>query len=135
MTKPHLVARYMEGFFRQYLGALRGVSDKTILAYRDALKLLLCFAADLLGREVDELAIEHLDDKVIVAFLDHVEKKRNCCVRTRNARLAAVKSAPSTVSVRRRPFAHSVRAAARPVLIKLIVTSVPVSWSRMVFMV
>ena len=90
MNKPHLVANYMEGFFRQYLGALRGVSDKTILAYRDALKLLLCFAADLLGREVVELAIEDLDDKVIVAFLDHIEKERNCCVRTRNARLAAV---------------------------------------------
>jgi len=90
MNKPHLVANYMEGFFRQYLGALRGVSDKTILAYRDGLKLLLCFAADLLGREVDELAIEDLDDKVIVAFLDHIEKERNCCVRTRNVRLAAV---------------------------------------------
>lgn len=90
MNKPHLVARYMEGFFHQYLGALRGVSEKTILAYRDALKLLLCFAADRLGQDVDELAVEHLDDKVIVAFLDHVEKERNCCVRTRNARLAAV---------------------------------------------
>jgi site-specific recombinase XerD len=90
MNKPHLVANYMEGFFRQYLGALRGVSDKTIIAYRDALKLLFCFAADLLGRAVDELAIEQLDDKVIVAFLDHIEKERNCCIRTRNARLAAV---------------------------------------------
>lgn len=90
MNKPHLIAGYMEGFFRQYLGALRGVSDKTILAYRDALKLLLCFAADRLGREVDDLSIEHLDDKVVVAFLDHIEKERSCCVRTRNARLAAV---------------------------------------------
>lgn len=90
MNKPHLVANYMEGFFRQYLGALRGVSDKTIIAYRDALKLLLCFTADLLGRAVDELTIEQLDDKVIVAFLDYIEKERNCCVRTRNARLAAV---------------------------------------------
>jgi len=67
----------MEGFFRQYLGALRGVSDKTILAYRDALKLLLCFAADRLGRAVDELTLEHLDDRLIVAFLDHVEKERS----------------------------------------------------------
>lgn len=90
MNKLHLVARYMEGFFRQYLGALRGVSEKTILSYRDAIKLLLCFAADRLGRAVDELAVEHLDDKVIIAFLDHVEKERHCCVRTRNARLAAI---------------------------------------------
>ena len=90
MNRLHLVARYMEGFFRQYLGALRGVSDKTILAYRDAIKLLLCFAADRFGRPVDELALEHLDDKAIISFLDHVEKERHCCIRTRNARLAAI---------------------------------------------
>lgn len=90
MNRPHLIASYMEGFFRLYLGAIRGVSEKTILAYRDALKLLLCFAGDRLGLAVDELAIEHLDEKLIVAFLDYVEKERNCCVRTRNARLAAV---------------------------------------------
>ncbi len=92
MNKLHLIARYMEGFFHQYLGALRGVSEKTILSYRDAIKLLLCFASDRLGRAVDELAVEHLDDKVIVAFLEHVEKERHCCVRTRNARLAAISS-------------------------------------------
>lgn len=90
MNRPHLIGDYMEGFFRQYLGAIRGVSEKTILAYRDALKLLLCFAGDRLGLAVDELAVEHLDEKLIVAFLDYVEKERNCCVRTRNARLAAV---------------------------------------------
>jgi len=90
MNKLHLVARYMEGFFHQYLGALRGVSDKTILSYRDAIKLLLCFAADHLGRAIDELAVEHLDDKLIVAFLDYLEKERHCCVRTRNSRLAAI---------------------------------------------
>jgi site-specific recombinase XerD len=90
MNKQHLVARYMEGFFRQYLGALRGVSEKTILSYRDALKLLLCFASDRLGRAVDQLSVEHLDDKLIIAFLDYVEQDRRCCVRTRNARLAAI---------------------------------------------
>lgn len=90
MTRQHLIAGCMEGFFRQYLGANRGASEKTILAYRDALKLLLCFAGDRLGLAVDELAVEHLDEKLIVAFLDYVEKERGCCVRTRNARLAAV---------------------------------------------
>lgn len=90
MNKLHLVACYMEGFFRQYLGALRGVSEKTILSYRDAIKLLLCFAADHLGQTVDKLAVEHLNDKLVVAFLDYLETERHCCVRTRNTRLAAI---------------------------------------------
>lgn len=90
MKRLHLVARYMEGFFHQYLGMLRGHSDKTILAYRDALKLLFRFAAERLKQAVDRLTIEDLSEKVILAFLDHIETSRHCCVRTRNARLAAI---------------------------------------------
>jgi len=80
----------MEGFFHQYLGILRGRSDKTILAYRDAVKLLLCFTADRLKRPVDELTIEDLNEKVILAFLNYVETERKCSIRTRNARFAAI---------------------------------------------
>jgi site-specific recombinase XerD len=80
----------MEGFFHQYLGILRGRSDKTILAYRDAVKLLLCFAADRLKRPVDELTIEDLDEKTILTFLNYVETERECSIRTRNARFAAI---------------------------------------------
>ena len=90
MNKSHLVAHYMERFFHQYLGVIRGRSDKTILAYRDAIKLLFCFASDRLKRDVDELTIEDLDEKVILAFLDYIEKGRKCSVRTRNARFAAI---------------------------------------------
>jgi site-specific recombinase XerD len=80
----------MDGFFHQYLAVIRGLSDKTILAYRDAVKLLLCFAADHLKRDVDELTIEDIGEGLVLAFLDHVEKKRRCSVRTRNARFAAI---------------------------------------------
>jgi site-specific recombinase XerD len=90
MNTSHLVAQYMNGFFHQYMGIIRGLSDKTIIAYRDALKLLLCFAADSLARDVDDLVIEDLDDKVILTFLDYVENERQCSVRTRNARFAAI---------------------------------------------
>lgn len=90
MNKSHLVAGYIKGFFHQYLTLLKGLSDKTILAYRDALKLLLCFAADYLKKDVDDLAVEDLHDNVILSFLDYVEKGRGCSVRTRNARLATI---------------------------------------------
>lgn len=90
MNNTHLVALYMDRFFHQYLAILRGLSDKTILAYRDAVKLLLCFAAERLKRDVDELTIEEINENLVLGFLDYVEKERGCSVRTRNARFAAI---------------------------------------------
>lgn len=88
----HLLANYMKRFFSHYLPVQKGLSINTILAYRDATKLLLCYAADTLGRSVDKLTIEDITEKTVIAFLDHVEQKRKCSPRTRNARLAAIRS-------------------------------------------
>ncbi len=88
----HLLANYMKRFFSHYLPVQKGLSINTILAYRDATKLLLCFAADTLGQSVDRLTIEDITEKTVIAFLDYVEQKRKCSPRTRNARLAAIRS-------------------------------------------
>ena len=88
----HLLANYMKRFFSHYMPVQKGLSVNTIQAYRDTIKLLLCYAADTLGRSVDELAAEDITEKVVIAFLDHVEQKRKCSAGTRNARLAAIRS-------------------------------------------
>jgi integrase/recombinase XerD len=88
----HLLANYMKRFFSHYLPVQKGLSVNTIHAYRDAIKLLLCYAADTLGRPVDRLAVQDITEKVVIAYLDYVEQQRNCSPRTRNARLAAIRS-------------------------------------------
>ena len=88
----HLLANYMKRFFSHYLPVQKGLSINTILNYRDAIKLLLCYAADTLGRSVDKLTVEDITEKVVIAFLDYVEQERGCSPRTRNARLAAIRS-------------------------------------------
>jgi len=88
----HLLANYMKRFFSHYLPVQKGLSINTIHAYRDSIKLLLCYAADTLGRPVDRLAAQDITEKVVITFLDHVEQQRNCSPRTRNARLAAIRS-------------------------------------------
>jgi len=70
----------------------KGLSANTILAYRDAIKLLLCYAADTLNRSVEDLCVEEIDESVVLNFLDHVEHTRGCSARTRNARLAAIRA-------------------------------------------
>ncbi|RLC10675.1 MAG: hypothetical protein DRH43_05870 [Deltaproteobacteria bacterium] len=50
MKSSHPVADYMHPFFYQYLAGVKGVSDSTIISYRDAIKLLLCFGANQLKK-------------------------------------------------------------------------------------
>lgn len=89
MTKCSL-ANCLKRFFSHYLPVQKGLASNTILAYRDAIKLLLCFAAGTLKKSVDALAIEEVNETLVLAFLDHIEKTRGCSVATRNARLAAI---------------------------------------------
>ena len=86
-----MMANYMKRFFSHYLPIQKGLSVNTIWAYRDTIKLLLCYAADILKISVDELNVEAIDEPLVLAFLDHLETTRHCTPRTRNARLAAIR--------------------------------------------
>jgi len=88
----HPLASFIKRFFSHYLPVQKGLSVNTIMAYRDAIKLLVCYAADTVNIPVDELAVEDIDEKIVLGFLDDCEQKRGCCTRTRNARLAAIRS-------------------------------------------
>jgi integrase/recombinase XerD len=79
-------------FFLGYLTAQKGVSPRTIEAYRDALRLLFAYAESDLKKLPTDLILEDLNAPLILRFLDSLEKARGNSVRTRNARLAAIKS-------------------------------------------
>jgi integrase/recombinase XerD len=86
------LANPVKRFFSDYLPVQKGLVTNTVMAYRDALKLLLCYAADMRKKAVEELTVEDLDEPLVLAFLDHLETARGCCVRTRNSRLAAIRA-------------------------------------------
>jgi site-specific recombinase XerD len=84
------LAPTLQAFFTNRLARQRQASPHTISAYRDALKLLLAFAAQRTGKAPSHLEITDLDAPLIGAFLDHLESERGNTARTRNARLAAI---------------------------------------------
>ena len=88
----HIIAKFIKRFFSYYLPFQKGLAANTILAYRDATKLLLCYAADTLHKNVEQLCVEDIDESLVLQFLDHLENIRTCSVRTRNARLAAIRA-------------------------------------------
>jgi integrase/recombinase XerD len=82
----------LQRFFVEHLGHQRAVSPRTIAAYRDMFRLLLRFAEVRIGKAPTALALVDLDARLILSFLDHLEKDRNNSARSRNARLAALRS-------------------------------------------
>ena len=88
----NMLAPLLEAFFTDRLIRQRQVSPNTVAAYRDTFRLLLSFAQSKLGKVPSKLALHDLDAVFISNFLDHCEHERSNSVRTRNARLAAVRS-------------------------------------------
>lgn len=86
------LAPLLETFFTERLQRQRQASPHTIAAYRDAFRLLLRFAEKRLGKAPSDLLLTDVDASFVGAFLDHVEKDRGNSARSRNARLAAIRS-------------------------------------------
>lgn len=82
----------VQEFFTRYLVEQRAVSPRTVSAYRDAFTLLLAHAERRLGKAPTELVLEDLGPDLIGGFLDELERVRGNSVRTRNARLVAIRS-------------------------------------------
>jgi len=87
-----MLAPTLQAFFTDRLTRQRNASPHTIAAYRDTLRLLLAFTAERTGKQPCQLDLEDLDAPLIGAFLDHLEHDRGNSIRTRNARLAAIRS-------------------------------------------
>jgi site-specific recombinase XerD len=86
------LAKFIKRFFSHYLPVQKGLALNTILAYRDAIKLLLCYSADTSNKNVELLRVEDIDESLVLAFLEHLENARSCSAATRNARLAAIRA-------------------------------------------
>ena len=82
----------IQTFFTDRLLKQREMSANTIASYRDTFRLLLRFASRRLKKQPSQLEIELLDAAFIGEFLEHLEEDRGNGARTRNTRLAAIRT-------------------------------------------
>jgi len=82
----------LESFFTKRLIAQRRASPHTIGSYRDTFRLLLQFAEKRLGKTPSKLTLEDLQAPFLGTFLDDLESARANTTRSRNLRLAAIRS-------------------------------------------
>lgn len=89
----------LQKFFVQRLLQQRHASPRTVAAYRDTFRLLLTFAQGRLHKRPSDIGIEDLNALLILEFLNYLEQGRHNCIRSRNARFAAIRSFMEYVSL------------------------------------
>lgn len=99
-------AALLQAFFAERLVRERRVSDHTVAAYRDCFRLLFEFSKARLSKAPSALLFEDLNAPFVVDFLQYLECERGNGARSRNARLAALHSFFSYVSLREPAYAH-----------------------------
>lgn len=86
------LAPHLSTYLLEHLPRDRGASRHTIDSYAYSFQLLICFAAKRLRVRPCEIQVEQLGAELILDFLEHIESDRGNTPRTRNARLAAIRS-------------------------------------------
>ena len=84
--------RLLTAFFTDRLMQQRQASPCTIASYRDTFRLLVHYALRELQKAPATLHLVDLDTEFLGAFLTHLESERGNTARSRNTRLAAIRS-------------------------------------------
>lgn len=87
-TLPALIQR----FFTDRLCTQMEASRHTVAGYRDTFRLLMRFASARYGKPPVKLTVEDIDADLVGDFLVHGETARGNSARSRNTRLAAIRS-------------------------------------------
>ncbi len=90
--KTSSLPSYVQCFFTERLMAQLRASPHTIASYRDTFRLLLRYACEKRKRRPTDLLVADIDAELIGGFLTFIEQSRGNSARTRNVRLAAIRS-------------------------------------------
>jgi site-specific recombinase XerD len=90
--KGSTLGQVLYSFFEDHLKAQKGVRPLTVKSYRDTLRLFLQFVAADARRPISRLVLEDLTFERVLSFLRHIEEVRHNHIRTRNQRLAALRT-------------------------------------------
>lgn len=94
MNQPTLptLGQVVYSFFLDHLQTAKGLRPSSITSYRDGLRLFLRFAADDAGCAITRLPLSALTSARVLHFLQSLEERRSNHVRTRNHRLAILRT-------------------------------------------
>lgn len=83
---------FLQRFFAIRLINQKQVSQHTIESYRDTFQLLLRYALKILRKKPSEIMLNDINAEFVSMFLGDLEQNRGISARSRNVRLAAIRS-------------------------------------------
>ncbi len=92
MKPTKTFASLLEAFFTDWLMKQRQASPNTIASYRDTFRLLLRYLQEHRNKRPSSIALSDLSASAITGFLNYLERQRGNKPRSRNIRLAAIRS-------------------------------------------
>lgn len=102
----YALSAYLQQFFVDRLGQQMKASPNTIASYRDTFRLLLKFASERRKLEPTVLQVNDIDADLVASFLANLETARGNGARSRNTRLAAIRSFFKYVAVNEPQLLH-----------------------------
>ncbi|MFZ4441124.1 MAG: site-specific integrase [Syntrophales bacterium] len=82
----------IQDFFCQRLIAQQNASPQTIASYRDTFRLFFQYTKEKMNKEPASLRLPDINAQLVLDFLDYLENERGNTQRSRNLRLAAIRS-------------------------------------------
>lgn len=104
--KPTL-GQAVRSFFEDHLAVQKGLRPTSIRSYRDTVRLFLNFVSADRHRPITRLHMEDLTMGSALAFLKHLEQERGNHIRTRNQRLAALRTFFTYLATRMPEMLHA----------------------------
>jgi len=139
------LANLLPRFFSEHLVQQRNVSPQTVAAYRDTFRLFLRFLHGSHRQKPSQLSLHAFTAPVVLDFLSHLEQTSGNAIRSRNARLAAIRSflhyasdllGPDLPELTRRILAIPLKRHTRPMLgfltreeVEAILATTDCSWT------
>lgn len=106
MIETYPLPIYVQRFFTEKLLNQMRVSPNTIASYRDTFRLLLRFAQTQVGQPPTNLQVVHVNADLVGRFLTFCEEERGNSARSRNTRLAAIRSFFKYVAINEPQLLH-----------------------------
>lgn len=90
---------WIKRFLSEYMTTIKNQSENSRKSYRDCFKLFFPYIANMVNKTIDNILIDDITPTIVSGFLQTLEDKRNCTVRTRNQRLSGIYAFSKYVSI------------------------------------
>lgn len=83
---------YLSKFLKEYLIIERNMSFHTIRSYKKTFQILIDYLVNIKRFKLTDITFENVTREIIIEFLNYLEEDKKNSIRTRNQRLACIKS-------------------------------------------